>query len=715
MSPRALTRFLFVLVLLVVSGGTAIAVSAQIGNVQAFVPFGVNTTDMQVSVDLDGDGSDELVVARSISGHGNVTLHVLDWSPVGGYQERWGATPPIDIKPGATLVKYRRVDHASAEGVALLTVDAQLLSGGERFEGLPLRTAGVLPAFALERIVALGDFDLDGELGAITLTAVGVNHWELTATVPKRESAVPACLDLFQFNPNVCTQPKLANLDSDAQLELVLRSHQGLVVLDTATLAEEQFYAGDYRAYGLGNVDIDAESELVAMEYFGAANFSVFDLSSPTPRSTFSSSSFCDCSLDQFFLVVAPDDPDRVALAYTRYGDGVHRVALPDGLALPDIPGQDATGSPVAVVDLDGDGVGEIVVTHGDAPFAQIRVVDPFSLTALWSTYENRPGSLRWIRPQGAELVAASPGDVQGRVSTMDLANGRTTWNFPSMAFTNLLRPIRALATGRIDADGIDDLVVLTDRDVLAFSGVDRNLLWRYSTVDGAGNYRGINKILLTDLDADGRDELLWSTWENLLEVRSGSTGALLWSVPGSGAGNAIDASFSQLDADSQMELVIVAQDAVIGIDIASRASLFHIDLDNAATGIPLVTYRSGALELYTGWSFSAVHVFSLPALELLRTASTGQATPYHMSLDPQGAVIIGNSHAQGRLVALDPDTLETLALSQPFGIFGRYSIAAAPASGPLHVAGGNVHSFLEFEVTVNRSLYASGFEEASP
>jgi hypothetical protein len=155
---------------------------------------------------------------------------------------------------------------------------------------------------------------------------------------------------------------------------------------------------------------------------------------------------------------------------------------------------------PVAVADLDGDGVVEIVSGH--------------------IVHENG-GGVRWSAPRASLDTAVADLDGDGYAELIMLLkestnfvrtlavygrDGTLRWAFP---FSTLGA---RLVVADVDADGAPDILATSNRDVWAFRG-DGRILWTHKTAvapQGAGfEATGHNRPAVFDLDGDGFPEVV--------------------------------------------------------------------------------------------------------------------------------------------------------------------------------------------------------------
>jgi len=155
---------------------------------------------------------------------------------------------------------------------------------------------------------------------------------------------------------------------------------------------------------------------------------------------------------------------------------------------------------------------------------------------------------------------------------------------------------LNVVALDDLDGDGVREFAVSAYNDglvspsrgsVSVYSGATRQLRYR---VDGAWNYDGlgIRLVAVDDLDGDGLSDLLVtagfppqnSRYFGRVEVRSGASGALLYSVTAAAAGNNVNTlgetigSLGDVDADGRGDFFVYVSESGAGrIHIYSGAT----------------------------------------------------------------------------------------------------------------------------------------------
>ncbi|MBI3863704.1 MAG: serine/threonine protein kinase [Planctomycetia bacterium] len=224
----------------------------------------------------------------------------------------------------------------------------------------------------------------------------------------------------------------------------------------------------------------------------------------------------------------------------------------------------------------------------GPADFADvIRLADQDAVIVLERRFgrtmlrrlEGRTTNVVWERPLADQLIelernfnAANPPELLKPLA-------RATWD----ANIQLEPPNKRALPPDLNADGTGDLVwVLRDAtSVLAVSGADGSLLWRFRSEVGNGR-RVLGQPLVTDVDGDARPDLIATfqspqrTW---IEAIRGSDGTSLWQYDvDRGAANS-----NGTDHVPTTALVTLDGRAHVSVDLGTRMLLV-----SASTGTPL-------------------------------------------------------------------------------------------------------------------------------
>ncbi len=216
------------------------------------------------------------------------------------------------------------------------------------------------------------------------------------------------------------------------------------------------------------------------------------------------------------------------------------------------------TASPPNVVDLDGDGLCEVLGVPNVEKYEPYQT-QAYALMVLQGAHGD--GSRSAMRAPGWEILPRgdSPIDVNG-------------WYPPS--------GVPAAATIDIQGDALPEIVVsLNDGFVYAFNA-DGSRLWRFNYTNGK-SIMFASEVMAADLNQDGSPELVFSTYGDPGVHDSGhlfilaADGSLLHDVPlpdaghnGNGNGAPAAPTIADLDSDGQLEILVQTFDH--GLDIFS-------------------------------------------------------------------------------------------------------------------------------------------------
>lgn len=171
-----------------------------------------------------------------------------------------------------------------------------------------------------------------------------------------------------------------------------------------------------------------------------------------------------------------------------------------------------------------------------------LDVVVPSSCNPTTFCFNGKDGSIKWqTRTRGSDsppTIADLDGDGKleilhgefgGWVICLDAETGSVNWEI-AVDLNSWIQTAPSIAD--LDGDGKLDFVVATwvldtinQNRIYAFRGYDRKLLWSYDLNDVV--YHGT---AISDIDLDGKPELIIGDYSGRLYALNGENGSLLWS-----------------------------------------------------------------------------------------------------------------------------------------------------------------------------------------
>lgn len=458
----------------------------------------IGRSGMEV-VDLDGDGTLEIVMATSLAGGfaaNDAWIVVRNRLGVPEYDIVW-ASP--QMSPGISRLRA--------------------VSIGGRYKILVGRSNGHLlvydgPTLALERdinvtssainAILLADVDNDGaeEVALVTSTTTFLRN---PVTWASKGSIAFGGVDAV-----------VGNVDTDPSLEIVYAG--GAVVQVNGTSAVQQwnfssFAAGSYLA--LTDVDNDGILEVVSARSWYAID--VYDVDLQQRKYV------ANADLDINALLVGDADGDGVN--EILYGDGqwgeIHVLKASNGAQLWQIPNPEHGVSRIAVADMDQDGQVEVAwgaggtstgedfffVRHlltGAAEFQSVDLSGPFAAIAIGDVDDDG-------RPEIVTISwESNSGYADGVIQILDANTFALEWRSSTALFGGFAwTGVHDVKIADVDGDGNTEILVATDRlyngALYVIDGqtkvVERQVIYD----SGAPLY----KLDIADLDGDGSLEIV--------------------------------------------------------------------------------------------------------------------------------------------------------------------------------------------------------------
>jgi outer membrane protein assembly factor BamB len=326
----------------------------------------------------------------------------------------------------------------------------------------------------------------------------------------------------------------------------------------------------------VADINGDGLNEIVmaAWEYGQVFAFRGTDCSPLWSRTITSSSN------GSFSPAVGELDPTRTGLEIAVAVDNTNRLYVlsgTNGSILWSAPLGDVFENPPAIVDIDGDGIGEIFVSSS------------------YTTYAFRGnGTILWSYPAGYHSSNVAVGDLGNdgtlevvfvgyssswRVFALRATNGTLVWSYP-------LSSAGDVALADLDNDGQLEVVVAYHGGGVIALRHNGSLYWSRSLSCNACSSVGYspNSPTIADLNGDGLREILVECYgERTVYALRGTDGSTLWSY-----GNVTTCSqnsshkIGDIDDDGALEVVLTSYHTGYG---ACTSCPYHLIVLNGATG----------------------------------------------------------------------------------------------------------------------------------
>jgi len=560
---------------------------------------------------------------------------------------------------------------------------------------------------------AVGDVDADGQDDLLVLTQEGLYSYSMESGTLEWNMDLPGHFDLA-----------IAQLDSDAALEIVLGGAPGLV-LDGATHAVDwQRDEGFGSPIAMGRLNGDGTTNWVGvgapdvLDVFGAEPWSLLWSVPGTP----------DMS------AVATADIDGTGNDVAMAGDGQWgSVHVYDNVTHQERFHIDNSGwgvSAIASADLDGDG-------HIDIGFTSIQALGDENLMTVADSHN---GATEWtFVPATGPYTTVALGDVDGdghddviaadmtntafgSVALFDFESGEEKWRGP-LSIGNANDPF-AITTTRIrlvphsNGTGADIVLAGTstyDGRITVIDGttmMPRLQIGHYS--EGPMSNSSIVGLALLDYDGDGTQDFAVAVRGSqgaFIEVYSGQDGQQLWSSPAlaTSASSTLNDVLA-VQTQSGMKLVGVLGDHLEAYNVATGQLAWLLPATNdgaffAADGIGgpeiAVFLEGGAVTFYDAENQSYLRSFVLDAP--LRSVD---------AIDDHVHALLATS--SDRLVVVDGLDGAPLASSSSLGPFSGLTVhpAIIDAEGNWRVAAGSWAGLYRYRLmTIADRIFAGSFD----
>lgn len=456
-------------------------------------------------IDLDGDGSDEIVAAASAH-PGNGYWYVL--SREGDeLAQTWSSLP---LEDGVVALRVYR--EGAASRIVVVGESSVLL-----YDGL---TKDLLATFSTistdNRAADVGDVDGDGGVDVAICDTTALHVYALPTGSVRTQPGFG------------CRAMAIGQTDADPQLEIALAGNTppGLI-LDGLSLAVDWT---DPRGFGLqvrlGDFDGDGKDEVASR----APDLSGLRVQDPETSTLLwellgsNPASIAAANLDGM--------PGEELLWYESTWGPMHVANGANGVDLYAFDPPAYGPVSLASGDTDGDGTQEIV--WGSSQASHVYVF-PFasSLSAARTASWNAPipgFTVADVLGDGSREVAAtsyaSESSSGGVAFSLELATGRLLRSAPQTPPSAFGRYVQSLGAGQLDVDAALEICLAGESTLACFDGATFAEQWRVTLPSAA------KSLQIAEIDGDLYPEVLVGTKDYFVFAFDGETGWLKWRTP---------------------------------------------------------------------------------------------------------------------------------------------------------------------------------------
>lgn len=582
--------------------------------------------------------------------------------------------------------------------------------------GVPLQVLRTIDIPTVQRVVAVADVDADGQPEIVALT--GSSFW--SPLYPTILDYATGSVKWMSSEP--ASDVVVGQFDGDAALELVLASTPGRVI-DGATHAVEWSYAGGFGERLLigrfGNDDklgfATVANSRDRVQVFRSQPYSpVSEIKANIPSGVGSMAT----------VRMTPSGADQIAIGNASWQKLVTIFDPRSGAELLSVDGQQSyfEVNAIAASDLDGDGRSELVI--GSREISALRVVD---LGTLQDDYVKKGayGSYSAVargdlQGNGGDQVAVlyrSGGsyDRGANVFVLDSGSGSLLRSREGI-FTSYSSSGVRIAIGQLDTDAQKEIVLVgaeyNDGMVVAIDGNTLEEQWRVNKCSGSISPVGSNSptgLALIDVNGDGKDDVVVTTYDGRIVVLNGINGGVLWqSITLSGA---TAASLATFRAPGGAPRAVVGRGAALYVfDLASH--LLVTSMSTSASVIGVWQWGNGdACRIAALDAASVATLYRCDTLAVAGQQLLPQGTEFMRPLDAQGSRFIGAADAYLYEVTPDGTAIPTKGpIGRQLGSGNQGDVRVEPDGQHFDVTIGS--DYMVTRIRVGRdAIFANGFD----
>ncbi len=673
------------------------------------------------SIDLDGDGADELVLGGILDSESGQFSHygvlLMPRKTPDGSFDMTSKLMQTSTWPGNGFLRVLPWSSGGMPHVVTLGSDGMV-----RIHDAALSEVRHFPAFSETSAAAplvttgspggaaaIGDVDADGQDELIVAWSDRILAFSMTDGQARWSYPVYGVFDLA-----------LAQLDADPALEIIAAGQNVALVLDGATQATDWSYI---KGFGL----------MATAGRFGASGATGWAATATGAFTVFQSMPFSPVwsggqGLTHSMLApLSIGGRDDILASDGRYVYRHDSATHSQRLRVP-ISADPTSSTIVALAGhrFDTGAADEMVFAGTTWGTSIVTIADATTGTTRWqwraTTGPYLATAFGDVDGDGREELVAATGQPQqqlGTLSIFDAATGRLKWrspvDWPSDTNRFLLSTSRIVLRPRSGAPGMD--IVLAGAEyqggrVMVVDGTTRQQTLRIDALA----LRAVTDIALVDYDDDGIDD--FATVSNdfstsTIDVFSGVDGALLWRSPAM-AGQA--AQISIVEAGDRIELVAAfgsglrAYDRVTGLlswSLTADASIGALHVENGASGPEIVVLsQHGNLAFYDANTRALLRTWTVPAPVSAAATLDG---------DVRALLVV----AGAKLVLLDGMTGQSLGEStllapvvpfQPL-MQGTPLTLRRESGGAWMVASGTQGALYRHRLILGEHLFTTGFD----